>query len=85
MSPPSPAEQKNLKRPRGLLASRKSAKASSEPGPKPKKSRVEEPQEDLDQDALNLQDWNDLKELFENALDAFYSELLLVSDDSGSD
>ncbi|KAF8593833.1 hypothetical protein BDV93DRAFT_529664, partial [Ceratobasidium sp. AG-I] len=72
MPPPPPTEKKNLKRPRGLLGSRKSARTSAESSPKAKKPRAEDPEEDLDQDALNLQDWNDLKELYQNALDAFY-------------
>ena len=74
MSPPPPTEKKRLKRPRGLLGSRKSAKASTESVPKAKKPRTEELQEELDQDALNLQDWNDLKELYQNSLDALYGE-----------
>lgn len=73
----SPTEQKNLKRPRGLLGSRKSAKLSAGSEPKAKKHRAYEPQENLDQDALNLQDWSDLKELYENMLDTFHSEHLI--------
>lgn len=62
--------RKNLKRPRGLLASRK--KGDEEPGTK--KRRSEAPRTDLDQETINAQDWNDLKELYENALGAFYGE-----------
>ncbi|KAG8702317.1 hypothetical protein FRC08_003565 [Ceratobasidium sp. 394] len=74
MSTPRPDGRKPLKRPRGLLASKKSTGSSAELGPSSKKLRADDSQLEIDQETLNAQDWGDLKELFENALDAFYGE-----------
>ncbi|KAG8738518.1 hypothetical protein FRC10_006764 [Ceratobasidium sp. 414] len=74
MSTPQPDGRKNLKRPRGLLASRKNVGASAELGPSTKRSRANDSQPEIDQKTLNAQDWSDLKELFENALDLSYGE-----------
>ncbi|KAG9094758.1 hypothetical protein FS749_011891 [Ceratobasidium sp. UAMH 11750] len=73
-STPRPDGRKTLKRPRGLLASKKSTRSSAELGPSSKKLRADDSQPEIDQEMLNAQDWGDLKELFENALDAFYGE-----------
>ncbi|KAG9086736.1 hypothetical protein FS749_003421 [Ceratobasidium sp. UAMH 11750] len=72
MSAPCPDGRQKLKRPRGLLASRKSTAQSAEFGPSSKKLRADDPQPEIDQETLNTQDWSDLKELFENALGVFY-------------
>ncbi|CAE6415815.1 unnamed protein product [Rhizoctonia solani] len=71
MSNAQPAATKKTKRPRGLLASRKAADHQAESEPVAKKARGEDtaPQ---DPEEIKIQDWQDLDELFENALDAFY-------------
>ncbi|QRV73554.1 translation initiation factor IF-2 [Ceratobasidium sp. AG-Ba] len=70
MSEPQAKSRKNLKRPRGLLGSKKNA----DPEPSAKKPRPSDPEANLDPEIIKVQDWNDLKELYENALDAFYGE-----------
>ncbi|KAF8758017.1 hypothetical protein RHS01_03583 [Rhizoctonia solani] len=71
MSTPQSASTKRTKRPRGLLASRKTTGNPAESEPAAKRARGEDtpPQ---DPEELKLQDWHDLEELFENALDALY-------------
>ncbi|KAF8705182.1 hypothetical protein RHS03_05690, partial [Rhizoctonia solani] len=71
MSTPQSASTKRTKRPRGLLASRKTTGNPAESEPAAKRARGEDtpPQ---DPEELKLQDWQDLEELFENALDALY-------------
>ncbi|KAG8760290.1 hypothetical protein FRC11_000627 [Ceratobasidium sp. 423] len=60
-----------MKRPRGLLASRKATDHVAESEPAAKKARGDDaaPQ---DPEEVKVQDWQDLDELFENALDALY-------------
>ncbi|KAG8693910.1 hypothetical protein FRC09_010198, partial [Ceratobasidium sp. 395] len=74
MSEPAPEGSKSLKRPRGLLASRKNAAANQGSGSSTKKPRADDPQLQVDQDTLNAQDWSDLKDLFHEAVDVFYGE-----------
>ncbi|CAE6528705.1 unnamed protein product [Rhizoctonia solani] len=71
MSNPQAAETKKTKRPRGLLASRKAKDHTAESEPAAKKARGDDapPQ---DPEEVKVQDWQDLDELFENALDALY-------------
>ncbi|KAF8738758.1 hypothetical protein RHS02_05578, partial [Rhizoctonia solani] len=71
MSTPQSASTKRAKRPRGLLASRKTTGNPAESEPAAKRARGEDtpPQ---DPEELKLQDWQDLEELFGNALDALY-------------
>ncbi|ELU43734.1 hypothetical protein AG1IA_02238 [Rhizoctonia solani AG-1 IA] len=66
MSTPQSASTKRTKRPRGLLASRKTTGNPAESEPAAKRARGEDtpPQ---DPEELKLQDWHDLEELFENA------------------
>ncbi|KAG8796722.1 hypothetical protein FRC12_005816 [Ceratobasidium sp. 428] len=74
MSEPVSEGSKSLKRPRGLLASRKNAIANEGSGSSTKKPRADDPQLEVDQDTLNAQDWSDLKDLFHEAVDVFYGE-----------
>ncbi|KAG8693946.1 hypothetical protein FRC09_010168, partial [Ceratobasidium sp. 395] len=75
MSEPAPDQgSKSLKRPRGLLASRKNAVATEGSGSSTKKPRSDDPQLEVDQNTLNAQDWSDLKDLFHEAVDVFYGE-----------
>ncbi|CAE6451855.1 unnamed protein product [Rhizoctonia solani] len=71
MSNPQSAATKKAKRPRGLLASRKATDHQAESEPVAKKARNDDtaPQ---DPEEIKVQDWQDLDELFENALDALY-------------
>ncbi|KAJ1306441.1 hypothetical protein OPQ81_007444 [Rhizoctonia solani] len=71
MSSSQPSATKKAKRPRGLLASRKTNDHPAESEPAAKKARGEDaaPQ---DPEQIKAQDWQDLDELFENALDALY-------------
>ncbi|KAB5589550.1 hypothetical protein CTheo_7007 [Ceratobasidium theobromae] len=69
MPKPEPTVPKKLKRPRGLLASRKAGESSTEPEPASKKARAEGSQ---NPNQVKFEDWQDLEELFENALDALY-------------
>ncbi|KAH7326834.1 hypothetical protein B0J17DRAFT_680812 [Rhizoctonia solani] len=71
MSNSQSAATKKTKRPRGLLASRKATDHQAESEPVVKKARNDDtvPQ---DPEEIKIQDWQDLDELFENALDALY-------------
>ncbi|KAG9121265.1 hypothetical protein FRC07_002855 [Ceratobasidium sp. 392] len=74
MSEPQSDESKKLKRPRGLLASRKNAGTNTDSGSSAKKPRADDSLSELDEEALNVQDWEDLKDLFHNAVDVFYGD-----------
>lgn len=71
---------KNLKRPRGLLKSKKAGKVA-DPGPDAKRLKADGGDEVTASDSteraeVTADDWEDLKELFENALEALESKRL---------
>ncbi|CAE6483203.1 unnamed protein product [Rhizoctonia solani] len=71
MSNSQPAAAKKTKRPRGLLASRKATNHQDESEHVAKKPRGEDATTQ-DPEEIKTQDWQDLDELYENVLDAFY-------------